>query len=94
MKKLLELALKSIESMSSDQFAARIARAKMSPVAIALRDLEELSMWSQNVFGGTFNIEQVIALIGLDKFSSVSFREIEEILSVCAANDERFALAA
>lgn len=92
MKDLIEKALKNIEAMSKDQFDKRVAAAKNSQIALALRDFDELSDWYGQSIRASFRLEQLVMSLG---FSEVRYPDVEDVcLMFIAANDERFALAA
>ncbi len=91
MKDLIERALKNIERMSKEQFDQRLEAAKTSQIALALKDLEELSEWCASSIRVSFSLEQLVVSMGL---SDVTYSDVEACLVVMAANDERFALAA
>lgn len=94
MMELLQKALHSIANMSKEQFAQRLASAKSGSVAIALRELAELSEAKQGLWKGTFLLDPWDGVAGIKKFSKVEISSCDSGVIVIAANDERFALAA
>lgn len=91
MRDLIDRALLNISRMSKEDFDKRLQVAKNSQIALALRDMEELSNWCSSSIYGTFNLEQFVVSAGLVEFR---YLDVEDYLLLLAANDERFALAA
>ena len=94
MKELLEKALQNIQRMSQAQFAERLAAAKSSQLSMALRDFDELSAWNEGALRGIFSLKKILIFKDLGGFSEVNSSIFEAVDVICAANDERFALAA
>ncbi|MDX4955873.1 hypothetical protein [Delftia acidovorans] len=92
MKDALDLAIEEIRAMSRDELIAELAAHRDTDIAVSIRELERTAQLSKYLSG---KLENLISIIGLDEILEVrSYDFLGHLLELCAANDERFALAA
>ena len=91
MKELMERVLQRISSMSEEQLASRIDSAKFGEVATFIEKAREFSVW----LDGRIFLAETVSPLRFDlPFFTINYNEEDVTLLICAANDERFALAA
>ena len=91
MKELMERVLQRISGMSEEQLASRIDAAKSGEVATFIEKAREFSVW----LDGRIFLAETVSPLRFDlPFFTINYNEEDVTLLICAANDERFALAA
>lgn len=88
MKDILASVIGHLKSLSSAELAAEFAKHRYSDIARTLAHIDSISDTA------SYGLEKVFAIIAQNSFTAVLQEDFESYTVECAANDERFALAA